>query len=90
MKTAIIYGVIFLIIFVLLAGIDIQFKPFKIQIFKFWQAVGIFLIILGIVVLILSEHREAYAKGLGKGRTITLKLIKENFDLISKDKLDKN
>jgi small neutral amino acid transporter SnatA (MarC family) len=62
--------IIIVISLIFLANTTIQFKPFKISFGTPSLAIGVFLIIIGIVFIMAQSDANTYQKGLNKGAEI--------------------
>jgi len=63
-----------------LAQISIQFKPFKIELKNWLQAVGYLVLFAGIGILIVDTHSKAYAKGVHDGGEVYEKALIEKIN----------
>lgn len=81
MKTSIIISaVLFILMFLLFGHASISFKPFSISLPYWHRAVGITLVVIGVCVYNIGEHKSGYKKGLDDGVELTLKYAKEKIN----------
>lgn len=78
MKANIIFCIaIFIITMLFMGNTNISFKPFSISIPYWHRAVGVVLIVSGLMVYNIGEKASGYKKGLDDCLEIVLKTIKE-------------
>jgi hypothetical protein len=87
MKTAI-QLILFLALFLWMAGMNINFKPFKIGFETPMYAFAWLFLAIGVVLFILDAHGKAYGKGLEAGGDIMIEHIKKNKYFFDKKELD--
>ena len=72
--------VIFIITLLYVGNIKITFSPFNIE-FPYWhRALGLFIVVAGIMVYSLGEYATGYKKGLNKGVDMTIEQFKKNIE----------
>ena len=67
---------IFVILFLIIGNVSISFKPFHIYIPEWPKALGVILMIAGLLLFCAGERNRGYRDGLKKGEQITLEEIR--------------
>ena len=81
MKTSIIISaVLFILMFLFFGHASISFKPFSISLPYWHRAVGITLVVIGVYVYNIGEHKSGYKKGLDDGVELTIKYIEKKIN----------
>lgn len=78
MKASIIISVVlFILMFLFFGHASISFKPFSISLPYWHRAVGITLVVIGVCVYNIGEHKSGYNKGLNDGVELVIKYAKD-------------
>lgn len=80
---------IFVILFLIIGNVSISFKPFHIYIPDWPKALGIILMIAGLLLFCAGERSRGYRDGLKKGERITWEEIQKRISR-NEDSEDKN
>lgn len=68
----------FIVAFLAIANMQISFKPFVISLPYWHRAVGLILIVIGLVVYNIGENLNGYKKGFQEGVKSTIHYIEDN------------